>query len=381
MISTSEAVFSTDYGDGRLIEWICNTLRHLNGTCDPYQVKCEGTDLEQCYNVARWYNASRLYDVTLDTLVYTEYLSNFLYSTIPDKLQVAAPRGRRLTAYELFAIPFRRELWIALTISIVLSYLLTWIRPNLFQNDLVLMSICGFERHDLNQVSRLEKITMISLIIVTFVLLSAYEAKLVAFMSSFPYAASPRSFGDLLRSGITIPVHERDSFGVGNDTRFAQVFKYSSATSVTYDSTQRNVGLLGTSQALRMAIKYTVNYDAYLQRSKFVILDRFTVGLLVPAYFVGRRNFLKGRYHQSEMAFMEAGLMDFWTRRNARRFFGTEFADHIETANGEAEGNVLGLKELGPVCFGLIGGCSLSFAVFLFELCYFRSKCCVCEKC
>ncbi|KAL1402749.1 hypothetical protein pipiens_000947, partial [Culex pipiens pipiens] len=209
------------------------------------------------------------------------------------------------------------------------------------------MSICGFERHDLNHVSRLEKITVISLIIVTFVLLSAYEAKLVAFMSSFPYATSPRSFEDLLQSGITIPVHERDSFGVGNDSRLAQVFKYSSATSVTLNSTQWNVGLMGTSQALRMAIKYTVNYDASLGRSKFVILDQFTVGLLVPAYFVGRRNFLKGRYHRSEMAFMEAGLMDFWTRRNARRFFGTEFADHVETAGGEAEGNVLGMKELG----------------------------------
>lgn len=74
--------------------------------------------------------------------------------------------------------------------------------------------------------SRFEKFILFPKIIVTFILFSAYESKIIAYMKSFPHVPSPRSFQDLLQAGITVQVESNTSYGVSSDPQFGKVFKY-----------------------------------------------------------------------------------------------------------------------------------------------------------
>lgn len=360
---------------GCLIEWIINTLEAVNGTFHFSQIFCEELTPAECTQQQRMLNGVTPVDFAVDVKTLTAVDNRFLSSTFPDQFLVVAPRGRRLTIYEVFAIPFKLELWIMTLVVICFFRLLAWRFPRLFQNDLLLMAICGFERMKLWHVSKLEKFTCLALSIVTFMLFSAYEAKIITFMTSFPYAPSPRTFDDLFQSKIKIFVQNTETYGATNDPCFDQVIQFSPHAWDYIDFNNRSIGFGGSSRQMYMLADHPLYYDFVNKRNKLVLLDQFSLGTFIPFHFVGHRNPLKSRLHRTEQAFLEMGLMDFWTRTLIRQAYGPMYMILVSKGD-DSEGSTLSLAELGPVCIVVTAGFCLAALIFVGELgIYWTRKC------
>ncbi|KAL1401146.1 hypothetical protein pipiens_006843 [Culex pipiens pipiens] len=69
------------------------------------------------------------------------------------------------------------------------------------------LSVCGFERCDLNKTKRWEKLILLAVIVLMFFTTCAYETKLISLMSCPPIAGNIRTIQDLLNSGVGIKVN------------------------------------------------------------------------------------------------------------------------------------------------------------------------------
>ncbi|EDS33971.1 conserved hypothetical protein [Culex quinquefasciatus] len=118
---------------GCLVEWIINTLEAVNGTFQFSQIFCEELTPPECTQQQRMIDGVTPVDFAVDVKTLTAVDNRFLSSSFPDKFLVVAPRGRRLTIYEVFAIPFKLELWIMTVVVICFFRLLAWRFPRLFQ--------------------------------------------------------------------------------------------------------------------------------------------------------------------------------------------------------------------------------------------------------
>uniref|UniRef100_A0A8D8FRC0 (northern house mosquito) hypothetical protein n=1 Tax=Culex pipiens TaxID=7175 RepID=A0A8D8FRC0_CULPI len=151
----------------------------------------------------------------------------------------------------------------------IIACVLMGLFPDLFQNDLILLPVCGFERQTLNHVSRLEKFVILPLIVVTFVMSSAYESKIIANMTSFPHVPNPRTLEDLLQAGIAVETGPSGSTWVMNDPRLSQVLKQDPSSS----NTNNLLGYCGTSREIQFLVEHPRSYDTDLKLSRYVILD------------------------------------------------------------------------------------------------------------
>ncbi|KAL1402589.1 hypothetical protein pipiens_006021 [Culex pipiens pipiens] len=286
---TLDGVFSRKKGvfNGRLLEWVFGTIEHVNGTCEIHKIVCGNESDDDCSRRRYMIDATTPFDFVLDALASQIDDKQVLCSMIPDQFLVAAPRGRQFLVRELFFIPFQLSLWILLIVLAIAGCLLMLRFPDLFQNDLILMPLCGFERQSLNQVSRFEKFILFPTIIITFILSSAYESKIIAYMTSFPHVPSPRTFEDLLQAGITVQVESSTSYGVSN-------------------LTNNRLGYSGKSVEIRYLVDHPKSFDPRTKLTRLVILDRFSMGIFIPAYFVGRRNPLRDDFLRSRFE----GLLD-----------------------------------------------------------------------
>lgn len=365
-----ETIFSTskEMFNGRTLEWILRTFEHINGTWEFHKRICREDEREErCCRRKRLFDAKTTFDFVLEPFTYDHVDSQFISSTVPDQLLVAAPRGRQLTVYELFIVPFDMYLWILLILMGISCCFLMWCFPNLFQNDLILLPLCGFERQALNHVSQLEKFIIFPLIVVTFILSSVYESKIIAYMTSYPNVANPRSLEDLLQAGIVIVTDDANSYGGKSDPQFDRVFKYNpSYGSEMFDPSNTHFAYCGRSQEIKFFVDHPKSHDPQTKLSRLIILDQFAIGLVVPFYFIGRRNPLRDRFRQCEIAFQEAGLMDLWSVKFLHRTFGMKYVVRLSDAAGST-GNHLGMDKLGPVCVLWIVGCGLTALVFAGE--------------
>lgn len=351
---------------GRLLEWILGTIDHVNGSCELHRIVCIDEYDQDCSRRQHMMDDTTPFDFSLEMVTNSLVEEQFLDSAIPDLFLVAAPRGRQLLVYELFFISFQLPVWILLVVFTLAGCVLMIIFPKQFQNDLILLPLCGFERQTLNQVSRLEKFIILPTIITTFILTSAYESKIIAFMTSFPTVSSPRSFDDLLQAGITIQVDVNNSYGVAGDPRFGQVFKYAPFATKKVDLTNKRLGYSGVSGEIQYLVNHPKALETSTMHSQLVILDQFSLGIFIPFYFVGRRNPLRERFRQTEQIFLEAGLLDFWTLNFLHNSFGIDHVIRVSTTEVSSV-NILGIDKLGPVCIMFIIGCGLATLVFVVE--------------
>ncbi|KAL1377660.1 hypothetical protein pipiens_004139 [Culex pipiens pipiens] len=254
----------------------------------------------------------------------------FMQSMIPHAMVIAAPSGRRLTALEIFTIPFQRELWIWLMTFLLISVLLMLLFPTGFTNNLILLPVCGFDRRQFHLVSTLEKTFLIALIVIYFVLLSAYQAKIITLMTEFPHAADPRTLDDLLRNNMTVQFsHDWSKPMIEDDPRMGHLDR-------TF---------------MKFALNDRRNFDPVTGRPRLVILDEFTLGVRISFYFCGYRNPLVAKIRRAEMLRFETGLYDSWARKRFRQEFGVRQSRFMFF-----EGVDIGITELEPAWYALAIG-------------------------
>lgn len=190
---SNSALWNTDAFNGYATELFPTTIERFGGRYQFHFFDCkEVKSVKDCLMKSVNYNSTTTYDFGLNTLSNTIMINEIcLHSIVPITIQIAAPSGQKLTLINLFVLPFRSELWIFLLALILFCVMLMIVLPHRFKNNLILLPLCGFERNAFHQVTSLEKTVLAVLTVIYFVLATAYEAKISAFLADYPYKSDP----------------------------------------------------------------------------------------------------------------------------------------------------------------------------------------------
>ncbi|EDS41933.1 conserved hypothetical protein [Culex quinquefasciatus] len=349
-----------------------DTIQRLGGRTRLHRISCENEiSVTDCYNKSFFYNATTMYDFGVMRMTRSHVRNeHFTYSIIPITMAVAAPTGLKLTSFEVFVIPFKIELWVSLFVMIAICIAMMRLFPKQFHNDLILLPICGFERRQFHQVSSLEKATLVTLIIVYYILFNAYEAKIIAFMTNFPYASDPHTLHDLLQSNVTIQNFDAgfETMMITEDPRMRQLFaKPMARTNSSIEWNSRDRAYIGSRPYLQFIMSDAKNYDPETGRRRLVILDRFTLGNRVGFVFTSYRNPLAKMVQRVEMQHFEAGMMDHWLKRHIQETFGVRHVDFVAKGFATTR-NTIGIVELEPAWCALAIGWMIAGIVLISEM-------------
>ncbi|KAL1376132.1 hypothetical protein pipiens_017070, partial [Culex pipiens pipiens] len=228
------------------------------------------------------------------------------------------PSGRSLNIAELFLKPFQFELWSLFFIGLITVKVMSIMIPNSFKNDPLFLPICGFEQYDLNRTSRMEKLVMISLIVMFFFISNAYETKIISLMSSKPRVKLVSTLQSILDSGTTVK----------SEYHLSQMFPM---FETLYDTSNINEDQLdGTSVYLvngdvgLLLVQRMINWDYESNQPRYRIMEeRFAMG--VGFYPIPLRSPARPHYRFVLKALFEAGILIRWRHEyialsNSKRF-------------------------------------------------------------
>ncbi|EDS39204.1 conserved hypothetical protein [Culex quinquefasciatus] len=193
---------------GPSIVWLEYTARMLNATPRSFFTACTMMNYE-CFSKAI-VRKDRFNDLILDTVGVLRVSPSLFTRVDPSSMVIVTPRGSRFTVDELFSNPLSLAVWIVLVVFLVALKILKIFFPSHFKNDLFLVSLCGLEIKSMKKSSSSERMAVTALTIFFFIVLNAYETKLISLMTSKPRNEDIDSIEDLNRTGIAIllPPHK-----------------------------------------------------------------------------------------------------------------------------------------------------------------------------
>ncbi|KAL1402941.1 hypothetical protein pipiens_005863 [Culex pipiens pipiens] len=170
-------------------KWIKTTAEYLNGNVHEFH-RQEGGPEDADVQLAR--------NVSYGS--FSEFMTFFV--TAPEICRILVPRGRPLNAVELMVMPFSWHVWTLLLFVLSLAEAVRHVWPELFKNDPILLAVCGFERHNLHEAGRWEKIFLHSLIILMFLMKNAFETKIISLMVDKPSLQTATKLEDFDKYGL-----------------------------------------------------------------------------------------------------------------------------------------------------------------------------------
>lgn len=293
--------------------WLAETARFLDTNVVEYKHNCKGSDdeLDRCFrNIMDTPNLAdivfrRVVRSSVGTLAFRE-----LYTIVPWVSKIVVPRDRPVNAAELMSMPFSWQVWLLLSVILVATEVTQRLRPEMFRNDPIMLAVCGYERHNLHQAGRWEKIFFLSLIILMFFMSNAYETKIVSLMVNKPSIQRIKTIDDFKHTEVRF--HE----DLENDPHFLN------------DSIIGDLVVQGKRRDLFEAIPggavfwdkefidvyYELAFDYNRMESFFVVLDQeyFTgIELYIAKY---RSPYLEA-FRYTHITLFEAGLFVLWQRQ------------------------------------------------------------------
>lgn len=329
----------------------------------PYEPDAVGNrDFNCIYRLA--YDVYCPFDFFVEPAVTTLYEPAYIEVPIPFDNVFLAPSGRSLNIAELFLKPFQFELWCLFFIGLITVKVMSIMIPNSFKNDPLFLPICGFEQYDLNRTSRMEKLVMISLIVMFFFISNAYETKIISLMSSKPRVKLVSTLQSILDSGTTVK----------SEYYFAQMFPMFESL---FDTSNINEDQLdGTSVYLvngdvgLLLVQRMINWDYESNQPRYRIMEeRFAMG--VGFYPIPLRSPARPHYRFVLKALFEAGILIRWRHEyialsNSRRF------PLIKPGGVNPTSDILHFSDLLPAWFVVWCGSILSIGVLIYEILYVR---------
>nr|NP_001345270.1 ionotropic receptor 128 [Aedes aegypti] len=285
------------------IQWLRSTAKHLNATLRYLQSPCHSLEVigDGCYEK---FLLDNQVSIVLDHFKFKKltpdhYRTLFCVETVSETIMV--PNGRPLNIVELFLQPFTIGAWIILFVVLGVMEIVKQLLPKQFTNDPILLSICGIERYNLHVAGQWEKISYISLIIMFFLMTSAYEAKIIALMTERPSTQVISTFDDLIKSGIPVKIDLHLHMGfVNNNFIGKQVVN----GSMDFDGVSAYYSQVSV---IQLILTWPVNYDLALKRKRYVSLSE-TLRMIVSNYITELRSPLMSWLYWTQRVFFESGL-------------------------------------------------------------------------
>lgn len=190
-----------------LISWMNSTASVMNTTAVEMHHNCPLEQAEFMHKCYRTYFTDNKISIELSGLMLFRPVGRddfvCLFSNLQDNVVLLIPRSP-LSIVKLLVLPLKWQVWITLLVLLTTLEVIHLKLPTIFQNDPIILVICGFEKVNLHRASRREKITLFPMIVLMFFIVSTYETKLLAFMVNRPASKELRTFQDLQESGVKI---------------------------------------------------------------------------------------------------------------------------------------------------------------------------------
>lgn len=208
----------------------------------------------------------------------------------------------QLKIYELFFLPYNWEVWIVLLVLFTILQAVYQLCPNILRNDPILLSICGYERYDLNKSAPLEKMILFPVIALMFVMTCAYESKLMSFIASRPTSRHIRTMQDLAKSNLKIKVNLAHDGIMFNIPMLAHSLVNISGENYTMDRAHAYVSTRSTAEDI-----LPLYFDAVNKFNRYEILEQSIV-MYTPAYLLAYRSPLAEVLYHTQAVLIESGL-------------------------------------------------------------------------
>ncbi|KAL1397719.1 hypothetical protein pipiens_009539 [Culex pipiens pipiens] len=296
------------------------------------------------------------------------YERNYLDLPLPFDNVFLAPAGRSLNIAELFLRPFQTELWIVFFIGMIAVKVVFLLVPNSFKNDPLLLPICGFERYDLNQAGRNEKLVMLSLIVLFFFISNAYETKIISLMSSKPRVTLVTTLQDILDSGTVV---KAERLLASQYPMFGSVYIYLDGSDLKVDQLDGTSVYLANGIVGSLIVERSINWDYESNQPRYRIMaEKLAMG--IGFYPIPFRTAIKHHLSFVQRALFEAGFLVRWRLEwiaNINRHYSTTLPGGVNPT-----ADILVFSDLIPAWFIALSGIALSSVFFVAELFYARMQ-------
>nr|NP_001345681.1 ionotropic receptor 149 precursor [Aedes aegypti] len=302
-----------------VIRWTIETSKFLKTTISHYSRICNKnmTPIE-CINILLGRNGM---DMSMDQfMIFFNYPQKYhaIHNVHPSSLVILVPQSRKYTGIEIFTKPFAWETWIALIILLSLTEVFSTVFPDLFRNDPLLLAICGLQRYNLHRATVREKLTMVFLIIFFYVIVRAYETKVISFIINKPSVEQIKDIQGLVKSGLKIKTDMRGQPSLVNDSLIGALMIQEVAQANTSILDGRNAYMMSSIIAPFVTSLWS-NYDFIHRRPKYVVLDeRRSTGVL--SYWFNIRSPFSELFQFTLNVFFESGLLEKWQEESFYKY-------------------------------------------------------------
>ncbi|KXJ79067.1 hypothetical protein RP20_CCG002596 [Aedes albopictus] len=291
--------------------WMKETARYLNATSRYVRAPCDHTlgRLSDCFH--RFFMSGTVI-ISLDCESHKKLITNSqraLFGVIPYTNAFVIPMPRKINVLEMFFWPFTVAAWIVLTVIVMSLEIINLVYPSLFKNNPTLLIICGFERYDLHRSSVREKLIFLSLIIFFFVMINAYETRIISFMIEKPSIRMIKTVRELIDSELTIKADKIRSLDLFNDTKFNGKLLDSSDHQV--DNLDGKNAYYSEANYMEQRIRMPINFNFKKRRPNYYILPE-TERMNICLYWLPWYDSLMEFFGFTERAFFETGLLAKW---------------------------------------------------------------------
>ncbi|KAL9693016.1 hypothetical protein quinque_012301 [Culex quinquefasciatus] len=204
--------------------------------------------------------------------------------------------------------------------------MITCCAPKLFRNHLILLPWFNFQSYNVHRTGRLERYTMMSLILFTFFIRTALENRLIAIISSWPLRSEVNSFEELLSAGWTVQTALRfEARALQEDLRWKHAIQYEGFR------LDNNPGQAYLTTA-RLYESFSTLWKGMNFRFTFRILpEQFCLGY--GLYYARVDDDFAGHFESMQRRLYDTGIYAYWNNILQEDIY--QYSYQVNEANGE----------------------------------------------
>uniref|UniRef100_A0A6E8WBE2 Ionotropic glutamate receptor L-glutamate and glycine-binding domain-containing protein n=1 Tax=Anopheles coluzzii TaxID=1518534 RepID=A0A6E8WBE2_ANOCL len=275
------------------------------------------------------------------------------------------PKTQKYEILQHLLRPFASTAWIVLIVALLVG---SCIAKRHFRHSLLDTLIFGVDL-DAGSVSRKERFVLFACLVVFFILSEAYQAKLLALISSSRYPPDPKTVAEFLQTDTLLYVGEATATVLSFRPSLTGRVRKAADYWFTFDGEQDYGTLMQCPVAWDFFLRWTnrhYNLHGYNVRPRVHIVAENILSLSA-SYTFSRSFLLYPRFKVYLDRIYESGLMRYWqTEQDRRQMFEQKFVF--------VENEIISFNDLIMVWIVLGIGHGLAFGVFLIELLSFLLK-------
>lgn len=217
---------------------------------------------------------------------------------------ILVPRSQ-LSIVQLLTSPLNWDVWILLILVLGTLEMVKLLSPLLLRNDPILLAVCGFQRYNLDNAGRWEKMILFPAIVLLFFTTCAYETKLLSMMITKPAAHHISTMHELVESGIKIKMNFL-AFHYANDSLLKPILVNSTDSELLMDKIH---AYITTREIAKFILPYY--YDHMQRLNRYTILDQ-GFGIMAHVFLLKPRCPFADILGQTRARLSEGGIIEKW---------------------------------------------------------------------